>query len=104
MLCRATCCRSAAYWNRVSKIDATFLWQHISIPFAFPNVGTPNELGKTLITYPTKITDQLRLPWTQKMCDIIGIEYKEQTKKEKKERALMKKQIEAQLMLGVLNY
>ncbi len=90
--------RSTAYWNRGTKIDATFLWQHLSI------LGTPNELGKSLITYPTKKTDQLRLPWTQKMCDILGREYKEQTKKEKKERALMKKQIEAQLMLGVLNY
>ncbi len=67
-------------------------------------MGTPNELGKTLMTYPTKSTELLRLPWTKKMCDMLGIEYKEQTKKEKKERALMKKQIKAQLMLGVLNY
>ena len=60
-------------------------------------------LGNTLITYPAKTTEQLRLPLTKKMCDMLGIEYKEQTKKEKKERALMKRQVTAQIMLGVLN-
>jgi hypothetical protein len=74
------------------------------IPFAFPHVGTPDMLGNTLITYPAKTTELLRLPLTKKMCDMLGIEYKEQTKKEKKERALMKRQVTAQIMLGVLNY
>jgi hypothetical protein len=36
------------------------------VPFAFLHVGTPNELGETLRTYPTKTTELLRLPWTKK--------------------------------------
>ena len=61
-------------------------------------------LGNTLITYPAKTTELLQLPLTKKMCDMLGIEYKEQTKKEKTERALMKRQVTAQIMLSVLNY
>ena len=82
----------------------TFLWQYPSIPFGFPHIGTPNENGKTLITYPTQTTQLLRLPWTKKMCEILGIAYAEQTRQDKKERANMKKVVEAQVMLGVLNY
>ena len=100
----ATNCRSNTYWNRVVVPDSTFLWQHHSIPFGFPNIGTPNETGRHLITYPPTVTSLLRLPWTQKQCEVLNIEYKESTKKDKQERAPMKKRIEAQIALGVLNY
>jgi hypothetical protein len=100
----ATNCRSNTYWNRVVVPDSTFLWQHHSIPFGFPNIGTPNETGRHLITYPPTVTSLLRLPWTQKQCEVLNIEYKESTKKDKQERARMKKRIEAQIALGVLNY
>jgi hypothetical protein len=100
----ASTCRSNTYWNRVIVPDATFLWQHQSVPFGFPNIGTPNETGRHLITYPPTLTSLLRLPWTQKQCEVLQIEYKESTQKEKQERARMKKRIEAQIALGVLNY
>jgi hypothetical protein len=81
--------------------DATFLWQHHSIPFGFPDIGTPNETGKHLITYLPALTSLLRLPWTQKQCQILQIPFKETTKKERQERARMKKRIEAQIALGI---
>ena len=86
------------------KTETTHLWQHPSIPFAFPNIGSPNQEGEHLITYPTKTTEALRYPWTRKQCEILKIDYKEETKSEKKERAFTKKHAEVQMSLGVLNY
>ncbi len=92
------------YYSSTVPRCATFLWQHHSVPFGFPNIGTPNETGRHLITYPPTLTSLLRISWTQKQCEVLQIEYKESTKKEKQERARMKKRIEAQIALGVLNY
>jgi hypothetical protein len=81
------------------KTETTFLWQHPSIPFAFPNFGTRNIEGEHEITHPTKTTAALRLPWSRKQCEILKIECKAETKSEKKE-----KQAEVQMCLSVLNY
>ncbi len=86
------------------KAITTHLWQYPSIPFAFPNIGTPNHEGEHVITYPTKTTEALRLPWSVKQCELLKIDYKPETKNEKKQRALMKKQAEVQISLGVFNY
>ena len=100
----ASMCRSNTYWNRVVVPDATFLWQHPSIPFGFPDIGTPTTTGEHLITYPPIVTSLLRLPWNRKQCEVLQIPYKAPTTKERQERARMKKRIQAQIALGVLNY
>jgi hypothetical protein len=86
------------------KSETTHLWQYPSIPFAFPNIGTPNHEGEHLITYPTKTTEALRLPWSQKQCELLKIQYKPKKESEKKQRALMKKKAEVQICLGVFNF
>ena len=41
---------------------------------------------------------------TKKQCELLQIPFKETTKKERQERSRMKKRVEAQIALGVLNY
>ena len=42
--------------------ESTFPWQHASVTLAYPDVGTPNELGMMSMTYPVNVTEALQLP------------------------------------------
>ena len=54
--------RRNPYWTRPSAGDETFPWQQPSIPFAYPDVGTPDEQGLMAVSYPVSVTEALMLP------------------------------------------
>ena len=54
--------RRHAFWMRGDGKEPTFPWQHASVPLAYPDVGTPNELGMMSMTYPVNVTEALQLP------------------------------------------
>ena len=54
--------RRHPFWMRGDGKESTFPWQHASVPFAYPDVGTPNDLGMMSMTYPVNVTDALQLP------------------------------------------
>jgi hypothetical protein len=56
-------------------------------PFGYPNVGSANEAGHQLMTYPVDITRYLQHPL------VVG----QQTAEDKQKRKKMKKRMTAQL-------
>ena len=54
--------RRHPFWMRGDGKESTFPWQHASVPFAYPDVGTPNDSGMMAMTYPVNVTDALQLP------------------------------------------
>jgi hypothetical protein len=79
--------RRPAYWARKGFFLVAFPWQHPTFPFAYPDVGSANENGIQLITYPVEITRYLQHP----------LKGETQTEEWKKKRKKMKKRMNAQL-------
>jgi hypothetical protein len=76
-----------AYWARKGYQQAAYPWQHTYFPFGYPDVGSANETGAQLITYPVDVTMYLQHPLTAGS----------QTLQEKRKRKKMKKRMTAQL-------
>jgi hypothetical protein len=76
-----------AYWARKGYQQAAYPWQHPTFPFGYPDVGSANETGAQLITYPVDVTMYLQHPLTAGS----------QTLQEKRKRKKMKKRMTAQL-------
>jgi hypothetical protein len=53
--------RRHPFWLRANS-DTTFAWQNPSFPFAYPDVGTPNEQGNMTVCYPVATTEALQKP------------------------------------------
>ncbi len=79
--------RRNPFWTRPSTTDTTFAWQSTSNPFAFPDVGTPSDLGNMSVSYPVSVTEALMLPLKGEIHPVP-----------KKQRGAMKKRISAQLV------
>jgi hypothetical protein len=55
--------RRHPFWARVGYYQTTFAYQDpYRFPFGYPDIGTPNEKGEQIITYPTEVTRCLQLP------------------------------------------
>ncbi len=67
--------------------DTTFAWQTSKFPFAYPDVGTPNDQGVMAVSYPVATTDALQIPLED---DTVRVP--------KKSRLAMKKRMSAQLL------
>ena len=78
--------RRYPFWLRGAP-DTTFAWQTPSFPFAYPDVGTPNELGHMALCYPVATTEALQLPLRNETPCVP-----------KKTRIAMKKRMSAQLL------
>ncbi len=78
--------RRYPFWLRTSP-DTTFAWQTPSFPFAYPDVGTPNEQGQMAVCYPPATTEALQLPLKDEIPTVP-----------KKTRLAMKKRMSAQLL------
>lgn len=78
--------RRFPFWLR-GATDSTFPWQTPSFPFAYPDVGTPNELGHMALCYPVATTEALQLPLRNETPCVP-----------KKTRIAMKKRMSAQLL------
>ena len=76
-----------AYWARKGYQQVAYPWQHPTYPFGYPDVGSANEAGAQLITYPVDVTLYLQHP-------LGGVA---QTPEEKRKRKKMKKRMTAQL-------
>jgi hypothetical protein len=78
--------RRNPFWLRPAA-DTTFAWQNPTFPFAYPDVGTPNEQGSMVVNYPVATTEALQLPLKNEASTIS-----------KKVRLAMKKRMSAQLI------
>jgi hypothetical protein len=54
--------RRNPYWVKAGDKDTTFPWQLPTFPFGYPDVGTPDEKGFQIISYPVHVTQALQLP------------------------------------------
>jgi hypothetical protein len=45
-----------AYWTRKGHQQVTYPWQHPTYPFGYPDVGSANENGAQIVTYPVDVT------------------------------------------------
>ena len=79
--------RRPACWARKNFQQDGFLWTHPTFPFGYPDVGSPNDNGMQLVTYPVDVTRYLQHP-------LKGEQQSEVAKKMKKR---MKKRMTAQL-------
>jgi hypothetical protein len=78
--------RRHPFWLRANS-DTTFAWQNPSFPFAYPDVGTPNEQGNMTVCYPVATTEALQKPLKN-----------EPERVSKKMRLAVKKRMSAQLL------
>jgi hypothetical protein len=78
--------RRNPFWLRTG-VDTTFAWQTPTFPFAYPDVGTPNDQGVMAVRYPVAMTDALQIPLKD---DTVRVP--------KKSRLAMKKRMSAQLL------
>ena len=79
--------RRPAYWARKNYQQVSFLWQHPTFPFGYPDVGSANENGLQLVTYPVDVTRYLQHP----------LKGEEQTDVARQKKKKMKKRMTAQL-------
>ena len=79
--------RRNPFWTRPATTDTTFAWQTPSHPFAYPDVGTPSDLGTMSVSYPVSVTDALMLPLKGEIHPVP-----------KKQRGATKKRMSAQLV------
>ena len=79
--------RRPAYWAHKGYQQVAFPWQHPTYPFGYPDVGSANENGLQLVTYPVDVTRLLQHPRKGE----------EQTEQAKRKRKKMKKRLTAQL-------
>jgi hypothetical protein len=78
--------RRPAYWARKNYQQVAFPWQHPTFPFGYPDVGSANENGLQLMTYPVDVTRNLQHPLkNEEMTDA------------QKQKKKMKKRMTAQL-------
>ena len=79
--------RRNPYWTRPGYADVTFPWQHTTIPFAYPDVGTPNDQGVMAVSYPVSVTEALMHACKGETHTVP-----------KKQRGIMKRRMSAQLV------
>ena len=59
-----------------NSVEATFLWQLPTSPFAYPSVSSPDfRTGNMIMSYPPYVTYSLRLPYTPKICKEERLEW-----------------------------
>ena len=89
--------RKRSFWNqRGNNIVPTFLWQHPTYPFGFPNVADPDEQGWVVITYPPSMTRLLRIPMSKKQCDTEGVLYIPEANRTRHDRRALCAKIQSQ--------
>jgi hypothetical protein len=54
--------RRNPFWAKPGDKDTTFPWQLPTFPFGYPDVGTPDEKGFQIISYPVHVTQALQIP------------------------------------------
>ncbi len=52
--------RRGAFWTKPDWKDTSFPWQQPTFPFGYPDVGTPDEKGVQVISYPVIVTQALQ--------------------------------------------
>ena len=73
--------RRPAYWTRKGHQQVTYPWQHPTYPFGYPDVGSANENGAQIVTYPVDVTFYLQHPLKHEQ---VSDEFKKKRKKIKK--------------------
>ena len=53
--------RRSAFWTKPDWKDTSFPWQQPTFPFGYPDVGTPDEKGNQIVSYPVQVTQALQL-------------------------------------------
>jgi hypothetical protein len=54
--------RRNPFWLNKRDKDTTFPWQLPTFPFGYPEVGTPDDKGCQIISYPVHVTQALQIP------------------------------------------
>ncbi len=50
------------FWVKTGDKDTTFPWQLPTFLFGYPDVGTPDDKGFQIISYPVHVTQALQIP------------------------------------------
>jgi hypothetical protein len=54
--------RRNPFWAKTGDKNTTFPWQLPTFPFGYPEIGTPDEKGTQIISYPVHLTQALQIP------------------------------------------
>ena len=81
-----------------NSVEATFLWQLPTSPFAYPSVSSPDfKTGNMIMSYPPYVTYSLRLPYTPKICKEERLEWVAEPSHVQERRRKEARRIDAQV-------